>query len=325
MPVISYIDAISRGLWEEMERDSSVFLLGEDIGEYGGAFKVTKGFLDHFGRDRVIDTVLAESAILGAATGAALVGMKPVAEMQFADFVTCGFNQLVNNSASIHYRWNLPVPMVVRLPSGAGIHGGPFHSRNPEAWFFHQPGLKLVAPSTPYDAKGLIKAAIRDPNPVLYFEHKRLYRHIKGEVPDGDYVVEIGKGDVKRHGNDISVITYGSVVHHALEAAEILEKLDGVSVEVVDLRSLMPLDKELILASVKKTGKVLVAHEDSVTGGIGGEIAALIAEFAFENLDAPIKRVGAIDIPTPFAPTLEEYFLPNKEKILAALRELAAY
>ena len=325
MPVISYIDAISRGLWEEMERDSSVFLLGEDIGEYGGAFKVTKGFLDHFGRDRVIDTVLAESAILGAATGAALVGMKPVAEMQFADFVTCGFNQLVNNSASIHYRWNLPVPMVVRLPSGAGIHGGPFHSRNPEAWFFHQPGLKLVAPSTPYDAKGLIKSAIRDPNPVLYFEHKRLYRHIKGEVPDGDYVVEIGKGDVKRHGNDISVITYGSVVHHALEAAEILEKLDGVSVEVVDLRSLMPLDKELILASVKKTGKVLVAHEDSVTGGIGGEIAALIAEFAFENLDAPIKRVGAIDIPTPFAPTLEEYFLPNKEKVLAALRELAAY
>jgi 2-oxoisovalerate dehydrogenase E1 component beta subunit len=325
MAVITYIEAISKGLWEEMERDSSVFLLGEDIGEYGGAFKVTKGFFDHFGSDRVVDTVLAESAILGAATGAALVGMKPIAEMQFADFVTCGFNQLVNNSASIHYRWNLPVPMVVRLPSGAGIHGGPFHSRNPEAWFFHQPGLKLVAPSTPYDAKGLIKSAIRDPNPVLYFEHKRLYRHIKGEVPDGDYVVEIGKGDVKRHGNDISVITYGSVVHHALEAAEILEKLDGVSVEVVDLRSLMPLDKELILASVKKTGKVLVAHEDSVTGGIGGEIAALIAEFAFENLDAPIKRVGAIDIPTPFAPTLEEYFLPNKEKILAALRELAAY
>jgi 2-oxoisovalerate dehydrogenase E1 component beta subunit len=325
MPVISYIDAISRGLWEEMERDSSVFLLGEDIGEYGGAFKVTKGFLDHFGRDRVIDTVLAESAILGAATGAALVGMKPVAEMQFADFVTCGFNQLVNNSASIHYRWNLPVPMVVRLPSGAGIHGGPFHSRNPEAWFFHQPGLKLVAPSTPYDAKGLIKAAIRDPNPVLYFEHKRLYRHVKGEVPDNDYVVEIGKGDVKRQGNDITVVAYGSTVHLALEAAEILERQDGVSVEVVDLRSLMPLDKELIISSVKKTGKVLITHEDTVTGGIGGEIAALIAEFAFESLDAPIKRVGAIDIPTPFAPTLEEYFLPNKEKVLAALRELAAY
>ena len=325
MPVISYIDAISKGLWEEMERDSSVFLLGEDIGEYGGAFKVTKGFFDHFGSDRVVDTVLAESAILGAATGAALVGMKPVAEMQFADFVTCGFNQLVNNSASIHYRWNLPVPMVVRLPSGAGIHGGPFHSRNPEAWFFHQPGLKLVAPSTPYDAKGLIKAAIRDPNPVLYFEHKRLYRHVKGEVPDNDYVVEIGKGDVKRQGNDITVVAYGSTVHLALEAAEILERQDGVSVEVVDLRSLMPLDKELIISSVKKTGKVLITHEDTVTGGIGGEIAALIAEFAFESLDAPIKRVGAIDIPTPFAPTLEEYFLPNKEKVLAALRELAAY
>ena len=325
MAVVSYIEAISKGLWEEMERDSSVFLLGEDIGEYGGAFKVTKGFLDHFGSDRVIDTVIAESAILGAATGAALVGMKPVAEMQFADFVTCGFNQLVNNSASMHYRWNLPVSMVVRLPSGAGIHGGPFHSRNPEAWFFHQPGLKLVAPSTPYDAKGLIKAAIRDPNPVLYFEHKRLYRHIKGEVPDGDYVVEIGKGDIKHHGNDISVVTYGSAVHPALEAAEILEKQDGISVEVLDLRSLMPLDKELILSSVRKTGKVLIAHEDTLTGGIGGEIAALVAEFAFENLDAPIKRVGAIDTPTPFAPTLEEYFLPNKEKIVTALRALAAY
>ncbi len=325
MPVISYIDAISKGLWEEMERDSSVFLLGEDIGEYGGAFKVTKGFLNHFGSDRVVDTVLAESAILGAATGAALVGMKPVAEMQFADFVTCGFNQLVNNSASIHYRWNLPVPMVVRLPSGAGIHGGPFHSRNPEAWFFHQPGLKLVAPSTPYDAKGLIKAAIRDPNPVLYFEHKRLYRHIKGEVPDGDYVVEIGKGDIKRPGNDISVITYGSAVHLALEAAEMLEKQSGISVEVVDLRSLMPLDKDLILSSVRKTGKVLIAHEDTLTGGIGGEIAALVAEFAFESLDAPIKRVGAMDIPTPFAPTLEEYFLPNRERILTALQELAAF
>ena len=307
-----------------MERDSSVFLLGEDIGEYGGAFKATNGFLNHFGSDRVIDTVLSESAILGAATGAALVGMKPVAEMQFADFVTCGFNQLVNNSATMHYRWNLPVPMVVRLPSGAGVHGGPFHSRNPEAWFFHQPGLKLVAPSTPYDAKGLIKAAIRDPNPVLFFEHKRLYRHIKGEVPDHDYVLELGKGDIKREGNDISIVTYGATVHQALEAAEILER-EGVSVEVVDLRSLMPLDKELILSSVRKTGKVLIAHEDTITGGIGGEIAALIAEFAFQSLDAPIKRVGAIDTPTPYAPTLEEYFLPDKEKIVTALRGLAAF
>jgi 2-oxoisovalerate dehydrogenase E1 component beta subunit len=325
VPVITYIEAISKGLWEEMERDSSVFLLGEDIGEYGGAFKATKGFSHHFGSDRVIDTVLAESAILGAATGAALVGMKPVAEIQFADFVTSGFNQLVNNSATMHYRWNIPVPMVVRLPSGAGIHGGPFHSRNPEAWFFHQPGLKIVAPSTPYDAKGLIKAAIRDPNPVLYFEHKRLYRHIKGEVPEDDYTVEIGKGDIKREGNEISVITYGATVHQALEAAELLEKEDGVSVEVVDLRSLMPLDKDIILATVRKTGKLLIAHEDTITGGIGGEIAALVVEFAFEHLDAPIKRIGAIDTPTPYSPTLEEYFLPNKNKIVAALRELAAF
>jgi 2-oxoisovalerate dehydrogenase E1 component beta subunit len=308
-----------------MERDSSVFLLGEDIGEYGGAFKVTKGFLAHFGSSRVVDTVLAESAILGAATGAALAGMKPVAEMQFADFVTNGFNQLVNNSASIHYRWNLPVPMVVRLPSGAGIHGGPFHSRNPEVWFFHQPGLKLVAPATPYDAKGLIKAAVRDPNPVLYFEHKRLYRHVKGEVPDDDYVVEIGKGEIKRAGTDISLITYGATLHPSIEAAALIEQQEGVEVEVVDLRSLAPLDKELILSSVKKTGKVLIVHEDSLTGGIGGEIAALIAESAFEVLDAPIRRVGAIDTPTPFAPTLEEYFLPNREKILAALKKLAAY
>ncbi|HTY09774.1 MAG TPA: alpha-ketoacid dehydrogenase subunit beta [Bacteroidota bacterium] len=325
MSVISYIEAISKGLWEEMERDSSVFLLGEDIGEYGGAFKVTKGFLKHFGNDRVIDTVLAESAILGAATGAALAGMKPVAEMQFADFVTNGFNQLINNSASIHYRWNLPVPMVVRLPSGAGIHGGPFHSRNPEAWFFHQPGLKLVAPATPYDAKGLIKAAVRDPNPVLYFEHKRLYRHVKGEVPDDDYVIEIGKGDIKRPGSDCSLITYGATLHPSIEAAALIEQQDGVEVEVIDLRSLAPLDKDLILSSVRKTGKVLIVHEDSVTGGIGGEIAALVAEFAFDHLDAPVKRIGAIDTPTPFAPTLEEYFLPNREKILAALKELAAY
>jgi 2-oxoisovalerate dehydrogenase E1 component beta subunit len=322
--VITYIEAITAALREEMERDPSVFLLGEDIGEYGGAFKVTKGLRGQFGADRVIDTVLAESAILGAATGAALVGMKPVAEMQFADFVTCGFNQLVNNSATIHYRWNLPVPMVVRLPSGAGIHGGPFHSRNPEAWFFHQPGLKIVAPSTPYDAKGLLKAAIRDPNPVLYLEHKRLYRYIKGEVPEGDYVVEIGKGDVKREGNDISVITYGSTVHEVLEAAQALSP-ENISVEVVDLRSLVPLDKELILTSVRKTGKVLIVHEDTLTGGIGGEIAALIAEFAFQFLDAPSKRIGALDTPTPYSPTLEEYFLPDSKKIIKALRDLAVF
>jgi len=322
---ITYIEAISKGLWEEMERDSSVFLLGEDIGPFGGAFKVTKGFLQHFGVNRVIDTVLAETAILGAATGAAVVGMRPIAEMQFADFVTTGFSQLVNNSASIHYRWHLPCPMVVRLPSGAGIHGGPFHSRNPEAWFFHQPGFKIVAPSTPYDAKGLIKAAIRDNNPVLYLEHKRLYRHIKGEVPETDYIVEIGKGDVKRSGNDISIITYGSMVHTALEAADVVQNENGVSVEVIDLRSLMPLDTELIFASVRKTGKVLIAHEDNITGGIGGEIAALISDQCFQYLDAPVKRIGAIDTPTPYSPTLEEFFLPNTKKVIAAVQELAAF
>lgn len=324
MAILTYIEAISQGLWEEMERDPTVILLGEDIGKFGGAFKVTRGFLDHFGEDRVIDTVLAETAILGAATGAAVVGMRPVAEMQFADFVTTGFSQLVNNTASIHYRWNLPCPMVVRLPSGAGIHGGPFHSRNPEAWFFHQPGFKIVAPSFPHDAKGLIKAAIRDNNPVLFLEHKRLYRHIKGEVPETDYIIEIGKGITRREGTDISIISYGAAVHNALEAAEIVLP-DGISVEVIDLLSLMPLDIDIILRSVKKTGKVLIAHEDNLTGGIGGEIAAIISEQAFEYLDAPIKRIAALDIPTPYSPPLEEFFLPNTKKIVAAVKDLAAY
>jgi len=322
MATMTYIEAISRAMWEEMERDPSVFLMGEDIGAYGGAFKATKGFRDRFGEDRVVDTVLSEAAIVGAASGAALVGMRPVAEMQFADFVTCGFNQLVVNSAKIHYRWGLPVPMVVRLPSGGYIHGGPYHSSNPEAWFFHVPGLKIVAPSTPYDAKGLMKAAIRDNNPVLYFEFKYLYRRIKGEVPDEEYIIELGKGDVKRHGSDISIITYGSTVHHSLEAAGRVSNEDGIDTEVIDLRSLVPLDKQLILDSVKKTGKVLIVHEDTLTGGIGGEIAALISEFAFQYLDAPIKRVAALDAPVPFAPTLEEYHLPNAEKIAEALREL---
>ena len=324
MAILTYIEAISKGLWEEMERDPSVFLLGEDIGKFGGAFKVTKGFLDHFGSDRVIDTVLAETAILGAATGAAVVGMRPVAEMQFADFVTTGFSHLVNNTASIHYRWHVPCPVVVRLPSGAGIHGGPFHSRNPESWFFHQPGLKIVAPSFPYDAKGLMKAAIRDNNPVLYLEHKRLYRHIKGEVPDTDYIVDIGKGVIRREGTDISIITYGSAVHLALEAAELVSH-NGISIEVVDLLSLAPLDIDLIISSVRKTGKVLIAHEDNITGGIGGEISALITERSFENLDAPVKRIGALDIPTPYSPPLEEFFLPNTKKMVAAITELAAY
>ncbi len=321
---LTYIEAISEGLREEMQRDKSVFLLGEDIGSYGGAFKVTKGFVEEFGDERVIDTVLGEAAIIGAASGAALVGMRPVAEMQFSDFVSNGFNQLVNISAKYHYRNFVPIPLVVRLPSGGGIKGGPFHSINPEAWFFHVPGLKLVAPSTPYDAKGLIKAAIRDLNPVLYFEHKYLYRHAKGEVPDGEYIVPIGKADVKREGSDISVITYGTGVPWSLEAAEALAH-EHVDVEVVDLRSLCPFDKEAVLNSVKKTGKVLIVHEDTLTGGIGGEIAAIISEHAFEYLDAPIKRLASLDTPVPYAPTLEEYFLPNAIKVKNALRELAVY
>lgn len=321
---LTYLEAISEGLREEMKRDKSVFLLGEDIGTYGGAFKVTKGFIEEFGEERVIDSVLGEAAIIGAASGAALAGMRPVAEMQFADFVTNGFNQIVNVSAKWHYRNFVPVPLVIRLPSGGGIHGGPFHSTNPEAWFFHVPGLKLVAPSTPYDAKGLIKAAIRDQNPVLYFEHKFLYRHIKGEIPDDDYIVPIGKADVKREGNDISVITYSSGVHWSLEAAAELSK-EGIEVEIVDLRTLLPLDKETILNSVKKTGKVLIVHEDTLTGGIGAEISALISEYAFHYLDAPIKRVASLDTPVPYAPTLEEYFLPNAKKVLDALRTLASY
>ncbi len=325
MATMTYIEALSRGMWEEMEQDKSVFLLGEDIGPYGGAFKATKGFLDHFGSERVIDATLSEAAIIGAATGAAVVGMRPIAEMQFADFVTCGFNQLVVNSAKTHYRWNLPVPMVVRLPTGGYIHGGPYHSTNPEAWFFHVPGLKIVAPSTPYDAKGLMKAAVRDNNPVLYLEYKYLYRRIKGEVPEDDYVLEIGKGEVKRNGSDAVVFTYGSTVHFSLEAAEQLSREDGAEVMVVDLRSLMPLDKELILASVRPTGKVLIVHEDNITGGIGAEIAALISEHAFQSLDAPIKRIGAIDTPVPFAPPLEEFCLPNKDKIVSGLRELCSY
>jgi pyruvate/2-oxoglutarate/acetoin dehydrogenase E1 component len=325
MPVQSYIEAISGALWEEMERDKEVFLLGEDIGVYGGAFKVTKGFLEKFGEERVIDTVLAEAAIIGAATGAALVGMRPVAEMQFADFVTCGFNQLVNNTATTHYRWGLPVPMVVRLPAGGNIHGGPFHSRNPEAWFFHQPGLKLVAPSTPYDAKGLLKAAIRDPDPVLYLEYKYLYRRIKGEVPTDDYEVPIGKADLKREGEDAAIITYGPTVHTALKAANEIADSTEYEVSVLDLRSLMPFDKEAVLEAVKNTNKILILHEDTLTGGIGGELSAFITENAFEYLDAPIRRFGSLDTPVPYAPTLEEEFLPNKNKVKTVLMELLEF
>lgn len=325
MPTLTYLEAISAGLREEMKRDENVFLIGEDIGVYGGAFKVTKDFIHEFGDQRVMDTPISEAGIIGVCVGSALMGLRPVAEMQFADFISCGFNQLVNQAAKTHYRWGEPVPMVVRCPSGGGVHGGPFHSQNPEAWFCHVPGLKVVSPSTPYDAKGLIKAAIRDNNPVLYFEHKYLYRRIKGEVPDDDYTVPIGKADIKRSGKDITVIGYSSAVHWALEAAEIIEKEDGVSVEVLDLRSLLPYDRETILESVKKTGKVIVAHEATLTGGIGGDISAFISEHAFEYLDGPIRRLASIDAPTPYSPPLEAYFMPNKDKMLKLMREVAAY
>jgi 2-oxoisovalerate dehydrogenase E1 component beta subunit len=325
MPALTYIDAISRGMWEEMERDPSVFLIGEDIGAYGGAFKATKGFLEHFGAERVIDSVLSEAAIIGAATGAAVAGMRPIAEMQFADFVTCAFNQIVTNASKIYYRWRIPVPMVIRLPSGGYIHGGPYHSASTEAWFAHVPGLKIVAPSTPSDAKGLIKSAVRDNNPVMFFEFKYLYRRVKGEVPEGDLTVPIGKGDVKREGGDVTIITYGSTVHFSLEASERVSKENGIETKVVDLRTLLPLDRDLIIDSVRATGKVLIVHEDTLTGGVGGEVAALIAEHAFQDLDAPVKRLGALDAPVPFAPTLEAAHLPDTERIVHALRELIRY
>lgn len=324
MSDITYIEAIRQALWEEMERDERVFLIGEDIGHYGGAFKITLGFLEKFGADRVIDAPIAESGIVGAATGAALMGLRPVVEMQFADFVACGFDQIVNMAAKFHYRTGTSVPLVIRCPSGGGVHGGPFHSQNPEGWFVHVPGLKVVAPSTPYDAKGLLKAAIRDSNPVIYFEHKYLYRRIKGKVPDEDFSVPIGKAEVKREGTDVSVISYGAMVHQAFEAANrVSEK--GISVEILDLRTLLPLDQDAILATARKTGKVVIVHEATRTGGIGGEVAALISESAFDRLDGPILRVTAPDTPVPFTTTLEVAFLPNAERIAAAIERLAAY
>jgi 2-oxoisovalerate dehydrogenase E1 component beta subunit len=322
--VVTYLEAIRQGIAEEMERDSNVFVLGEDVGAYGGAFKVTEGLLERFGEERVIDTPISESAIVGAAIGAALMGMRPIAEMQFADFISCAFDQITNFAAKCRYRWGAGVPLVIRGPSGGGVHGGPFHSQNPEMHYVHTPGLKVVAPSTAYDAKGLIKAAIRDEDPVVYFEHKFLYRRIKEELPDGDLIVPIGKADVKREGSDLSVLTYGAMVHLALEAAVALAK-DGIELEVVDLRTLLPLDKESVLESVKKTSKVILLHEDTRTGGIAGELAAIIAEEAFEYLDGPIMRITAPDTPVPYSPPLEEFFLPKTTDIIRVARQLAAY
>lgn len=324
MPKLTYLEAIRQGIWEEMERDASVFLLGEDIGPYGGAFKVTAGMWEKFGDDRVIDTPISESAIVGAAIGAALMGMRPVAEMQFMDFISCGLDQLVNMAAKIHYRWGAAVPIVVRGPSGAGVHGGPFHSQSNEMWFVHTPGLKVVAPATAYDAKGLIKASIRDNNPVIFYEHKYLYRRAKEEVPSEDFIVPLGKAAVRRQGSDIAVITYGAMVWTALEAAELLAS-EGISLEVVDLRTLLPYDEQCVLSSVRKCTKVILLHEDTRVGGLAGELAAVIAEKAFEDLDGPIVRVTAPDTPVPFSPPLEEHFLPNVQKIADAARQLAGY
>ncbi|HEX6739678.1 MAG TPA: alpha-ketoacid dehydrogenase subunit beta [Vicinamibacteria bacterium] len=324
MPVLTYLEAIRQGLLEEMEKDERVFVIGEDVGTYGGAFRVTQGFLEQFGDKRVIDTPISESAIVGAAIGASLMGLRPVAEMQFIDFISCAFDMIVNYAAKSRYRWGAGVPIVVRGPCGGGVHGGPFHSQNPEAYFMNVPGLKIVAPATPRDAKGLITAAIRDPDPVIYLEHKFLYRRLKEDLPEGEIVVPIGKARVARRGKDVSIITYGAMVQVALEAAE-AAAAGGVQVEVLDLRTLLPLDQEAVLSSAAKTGKVIVLHEATMTGGPGGEVAALIAERAFEYLDAPLVRLAAPDTPVPYAPTLEEYFLPNAEKVVKAIQALYEY
>ncbi len=324
MAEVTFLEAIRQALFEEMERDPSVVLLGEDVGVYGGAFKATAGLLERFGWERVIDTPISESAIVGAAVGMGYLGLRPVVEMQFIDFIACCFNQVTNFAAKSHYRWGAPVPMVLRGPSGGGVHGGPFHSANPEMYFVHTPGLKVVYPATVYDAKGLLKSAIRDNNPVLFFEHKFLYRRIKEELPAGDYTVPLGKAIVRREGRDLTIVTYAAMMHTSLEAAELLAK-EGIEAEVIDLRTLLPLDRETLLASAKKTNKVLVVHEDTRTGGIAGEIAALVCEGAFEDLDGPVLRVTALDTPVPFSPPLEERFLPNVQSVANAARELAKY
>ncbi len=324
MAVLTYLEAIRQAMEQEMTRDPRVFILGEDVGTYGGAFRVTQGFLEKFGPERVVDTPISETGLIGAAIGASLFGMRPIAELQFIDFIACGFNQIVNYAAKSRYRWGGGVPIVIRGPSGAGVHGGPFHSQSPESYFMNVPGLKIVVPATPTDAKGLMIAAIRDPDPVIFLEHKFLYRRLKEDVPEDDYTTPIGEARVVRAGEDVSIITYGAMVHSSLEAAEAVSK-EGVSVEVLDLRTLLPMDRARILATAKKTGRVLIVHEATKTGGPGGEIAALIAEHAFLDLDAPIVRVAPPDTPVPYSPPLEEFFLPNATKIAEAIRALAGF
>ena len=324
MPVITYLEAIRQALFEEMSRDERVFIMGEDIGAYGGAFKVTEGLLDQYGEARVIDTPISEQAIVGSAIGASYMGMRPVCEIQFIDFIASCFDMLTNFAATSRYRNGAGVPIVVRGPCGGGVGGGPFHSLNPESFFLNTPGLKMVEPSTAYDAKGLLKAAIRDDDPVLYFEHKFLYRRIKDEVPDDDYVVPLGKAAIRREGRDLTIVTFGAMVYTALEAARLLEEA-GVQAEVIDLRSLAPLDKETILGSVANTNRALILHEATLTGGIGGELAAIIADEAFEYLDAPIARVASLDSPVPYAPALETAFLPTVNRVVDVAKRLVEY
>jgi 2-oxoisovalerate dehydrogenase E1 component beta subunit len=324
MALTTYLEAIRQAIWEEMEADESVFVLGEDVGVYGGAFKVTAGMLDRFGPQRIIDTPISESAIVGAAVGASYMGMRPIAEMQFIDFISCGFDQITNVAAKSRYRWGAGVPIVIRGPSGGNTHGGPFHSQNVESFFLNTAGLKIVQPSTAYDAKGLLKAAIRDEDPVLFFEHKYLYRRIKEDLPEEDYVVPIGKAAVRREGTDLGIITYGATVYTALDAAKELAK-DGVETEVLDLRSIRPLDDDAIMETVAKTNKVIVLHEASLTGGAGGEIVARIVENAFDFLDGPVLRVAAQDSPVPYSPPLEQFFLPQVDDVLVAARKLLKF
>lgn len=324
---VTFLEAIREALWEEMERDPAVFLMGEDIGIYGGAFKVTDGFLDYFGGDRVIDTPISEAGFTGAAAGAAHMGLRPVVEMQFMDFVACAYEPLTNYIATSRWRGAGSLPLVVRGPVGGGVRGGPFHSQNPEMAFFHTPGLKIVYPSTAADAKGLLKAAIRDDDPVLFFEHKKLYRapHLREQLPQQDVVVPIGKARVHRAGSDVTIVTYGMMVHESQRAADVLAQEDGIAVEILDLRTLLPLDEDAVIESVKKTNRLLVVHEDTRTGGIAGEIAMRVSERAFEWLDAPILRVTAIDTPVPYSPPMEDYFLPQAADIVSACRYLTRY
>ncbi len=321
----TYLIAIAEALWEEMERDESVFLLGEDIGVYGGAFKVTEGFIERFGPERVMDTPICEETIMGMAVGSAMEGMRPVAEVQYADFIANGFDELVNVAGKYHYRSGVPLPMVARGPSGGGVRAAPFHSQNPEPWFAHTPGLKVICPAFPSDAKGLLKSAVRDDNPCVFFEHKWIYRRIKEVVSeDQDFLVPIGQAKVQRVGDDVSIVTYGAMVHRALDAAEELAH-KGVSVEVVDLRTIYPLDARTVLESVAKTSRALVLYESHRSLGVGAEVAALIAEEAFEHLDAPVMRLAPPNVPVPFSPVLEDAFLPQVADIEEAVGRLSTW